>query len=211
MKDRRARLLAVLAALSPASAHAAEPEFDPASVDVVDAIECRLEAPAYNGFAWALNGEDKLAERKQWRKIESANPFLSEYELPAPITVAGHYVTRRVAFTSTGVAAILDLPDPNVLGTELGIANELSADPMIEALVASGKATRAEIEAEITFRKFLGQKVLSDTQKPPEGDESFGFHTVISLNVSNVTSHPGKTLYGCSYKMELTDKDGKRL
>ncbi len=188
-----------------------EPVFDPTSVNVVDAIECRLKAPAYNGFAWALNGDEKLADRMQWRKIESGNPFLGEYELPATITVAGHYATQRIAFTSSGVVAVLDLPDPNVLGTELGIANELSADPLIEALVAAGKATRAEGEAEIQFRKFLGQQILSDTQEPPQDGESFGFRTVISRNVSNVTSHPDKTLYGCSYKMELTDKDGKRL
>jgi hypothetical protein len=203
--------LSTAAAPAPGAAQAEEPEFNPASVSVVDAIECRLQAPVYNGFAWALNGEEKLVERMHWTKIENDNPFLSEYDLPEPITVAGHYSTRRVAFTSTGVLAVLDLPDPGVLGAELKIENEMSADPMIEAIVASGKATRAEVEAEITFRKFLGQKIVSDTQRPPEGDDSFGDHTVISLNVSNVTSHPGKTFYGCSYKMELTDKDGNPL
>lgn len=197
--------------LAASAVQAEEPEFDPATVSVVDAIECRLQAPAYNGFAWALNGEAKLADRLHWKRIESDNPFLNEYELPEAITVAGHYTTRRVAFTSTGVVAILDLPDPNVLGAELKIENEMSPDPMIEAIVASGKATRAEVDAEIKFRKFLGQKILSDTQRPPEDGDSFGDHTVISLNVSNVTSHPDKTLYGCSYKMELTDKDGKPL
>lgn len=212
---RRALAAALLAGLAcspaPSAAQAEEPAFDPASVDLVDAIECRLEAPVYNGFAWAITGEDKLAERKGWKKIKSDNPFLYEYEIPAPITVGRHHTTRRVAFTSTGVVAILDLPDPNVLGAELKIDNEMSPDPMIEALVASGKATRAEVETEIKFRKFLGQKIVSDTKRPPTDDDSFGDHTVISLNVSNVTSHPDKTLYGCSYKIELTDKEGNPL
>lgn len=204
-------MLAILGAATAARAAEAEAEFDPASVDVVDAIECRLDAPAYNGFAMALNGEEKLAERKQWRRIKNDNPFLNEYELPAPITLAGHYATQRIAFTSTGVLAVLDLPDPGVLAAELGIANQMSPDPLIEALVAAGKATRAEIEARITFRKFLGEKIVSDRLEPPQDGETFGVHTVISRNVSNVTSHPDKTLYGCSYKVELTDKDGKPL
>jgi hypothetical protein len=34
-----------------------EEHFDPNSIDIVDAIECRLDARAYTGFALALNAK----------------------------------------------------------------------------------------------------------------------------------------------------------
>ena len=50
---------------------------------------------------------------------------------------------------------------------------------------------------EIKFRKFLGERVISDVADPADG-ETFRARTTIALNVSNVVTHPGKTLYGCS-------------
>lgn len=191
-------------------AKAAEEPFDPNRVDIADAIECRLEAPAYNGFAFALNGEEKIAEKRRWVRIDSRNSFMNEYELPAPITVAGHYSTRRIAFTASGVLAILDLADPAVIAREQGIENVLNPGPLIDATIASGKATRAEIDA-MKFRKFLGEKVTVDRTGLPAAGETFGMHTVIARNVSNTTTHPGKTFYGCTYRIELIDKDGKPL
>ncbi|RSV40675.1 hypothetical protein CA234_11245 [Sphingomonas sp. ABOLE] len=70
--------------------------------------------------------------------------------------------------------------------------------------------TRAQAEAEIKFRKFLGERVISDVTDPADGDH-FRAHTRIALNVSNATTHPGKTLYGCSYKIDLLDKEGNPL
>ncbi|MEO8373724.1 MAG: hypothetical protein ABI471_00760 [Sphingomonas bacterium] len=78
-------------------------------------------------------------------------------------------------------------------------------------MVASGKATRAEIEAATRSRKFLGEKILVDRTEPPTAGESFGTHTIIGPNVSNATTHPGKTFYGCSYRIELIGKDGQPL
>jgi hypothetical protein len=34
---------------------------------------------------------------------------------------------------------------------------------------------------------------------------------IIGRNVSNATTHPGKTFYGCSYRIELIGKDGQPL
>lgn len=42
-------------------------------------------------------------------------------------------------------------------------------------------------------------------------DDSFGTRTIIARSISNVASHPGKTLYGCSYRIELLDRDGNPL
>ena len=204
-------LLAALSAaiLLEASAHAERA--DPERIDVVDAIECRLDAPDYNGFALALNGEEKIAAKRRWVPIKTKNFLMNEYELPSPITVAGHYSTRRIALTSSGVLAILDLADPAVLAREQGVENAADPNPLIEAMIASGKATRQEIEAATRSRKFLGEKILVDRTQRPGAEESLGTHTVIGRNISNVSTHPGKTLYGCSYRIEFIDKDGKPL
>lgn len=209
---------ALLAALLPAASFAASmqdtasaaDDFDPSTVDVKDAIECRLEAPAYNSFAMAISGEEKLAAKRQWKAVKSPNFLMQEYELPTPIVVSGTYSTRRIAFTSTGVLAILDQPDPAVIAGKEQIENAMPADGLVDALVASGKVTRAQAEAEIKFRKFIGERVIRDVTDPADGDH-FRARTRIALNVSNVATHPGKTLYGCSYKIELLDKDGNPL
>ena len=210
---RQAVVLLLLAA-SPAPASDGA-DFDPAKVDIADAINCHLGAPSYNAFAWALSGEEKLAERFGWRRIESPNPFLAEYELPQPVLVTGTWSTRRIAFSSSGIMAILDLADPARIAREEGIVNALDSDAAIaeiaSAVQAAGVATRDEVEAETPFRKFLGQRILADVTEPANEPGGLGTHTVIARSISNVTSHPGKTLYGCSYRIELLDRDGKPL
>ncbi|HXH15719.1 MAG TPA: hypothetical protein VNJ10_06265 [Sphingomonas sp.] len=192
--------------------HAAEdPARDPTDISEVDAIECRLDVPSYNGFAFAIQGEERIAATRHWKKIESKNPFMNEYELPAPITVAGTYSTRRLGMTASGIVAILDLPDPAVLARREGIANALDATPFVESVVASGKASRAEAEGSVAFRKFLGEKLISDTVERPAEGQMFGAHFRITRNVSNISSHPGKTLYGCNYALEVIGKDGEPL
>lgn len=204
-----AALVATLTLATPL--RAAEEPVDPNSIDIVDAIECRLDAPAYMGFALALNGEEKIAAKRHWVRVATKNAFMNEYDLPAPITVAGHYSTRRIAFTASGVLAMLDLADPNGLAREQGIENAVDPSPLLEAMIASGKATPADIAAATTSRKFLGEKIVVDRTEAPAAGESFGAHIVVSRNVSNVTTHPGKTFYGCSYRIEVIGKDGEPL
>jgi len=201
---------AMMVMVEPALAQDDE-DFDPAKVDIVDAINCHVDARTYNGFALSVGGDDGEAKRRHWRKMVTGNAFLDEYELPEAIAVTGTYTTRRIAFSSSGVLAILDLADPAQLAKAEGIANAADPEPLIAELVASGKATRAEIEADMPFRKFLGEQVLVDVTELPTDGESFGAHTVIARTISNVTTHPGKALYGCSYRRELIDKEGKPL
>lgn len=208
----RALFLAAALMLMARPAHAQDNEdFDPADVSIVDAINCHLDAPTYNGFAFSVGGDDGEARRRHWRKVATGNAFLDEYELPEPIAVTGTYTTRRIAFSSTGVLAILDLSDPAPLAKAEGIANAADPEPLIAEIVASGKATRAAIEADLPFRKFLGERVMVDVTELPADGESFGAHTTIARTISNVTTHRGKTLYGCSYRIELIDKEGKPL
>jgi hypothetical protein len=186
-------------------------ELEPEQISQVDAIACRLDAQSYQRFAFAVEGEEQIAKKRGWRKVSSANPLLLEFDLPAPITVAETYRTRRIAFTADGILAILDLADPNVIAAKENIENTMSAEPMIAAIVASGKATRAEAEAMIQFRKFLGEHVVQDVTEPAPEKGGYGSRTVIAHTISNVTTHPGKTLYGCSYRMEILDDNGAPL
>jgi hypothetical protein len=97
------RMKPLLLALAMLAADPA-PEPDPAAVDVADAIGCKLDAPTYTGFALALasGGPDAPDAKKGWRKVDSHNPYMNEYALPAPITVAGHYSTTHIGFTASG-------------------------------------------------------------------------------------------------------------
>lgn len=224
------RLLPLFLLLSATPAMATDDEdFDPSDVSVVDAINCHLDVPTYTAFAFAIDGKDGLAARLGWRKIETDNPFLAEFELTKPELITGHWSTRRVAFSSTGVLAILDVPDPGEIARAEEIANELetsltdeeladaAAEASPEALAAAKLAVggansdRNDVEPRAVFRKFLGQRVLADVTLPAKADDNFGTRTVIARSISNVTSHPGKTLYGCSYRIELLDRDGKPL
>jgi hypothetical protein len=191
--------------------YADTPNSGPADTSEVDAINCRLDVPGYMRFAMAIDGEEKLAQKRHWKRIASRNAIMHEYKLPQPITVAATYSTRRIAFTGNAILAILDLPDPTTVARSEQIDNAMSAEPMIDALVATGKMTRAQAEAAVPFRKFLGERILKDVTEPAETNESYGSHMIVARTISNATTHPGKTFYGCSYRFEMLDKDGAPL
>lgn len=200
-------LVAILALTAPSEDAASDPD----QVREIDAIECRLDVPRYNGFALAIEGEEKLAAKRHWKKLPSPNPLMAEYQLPAPITVAGRYRTQRIAFTSDAILAILDQPDPAVIATPMKIANHMDAAPLLEQMLASGQATRAQLDGAIKFRKFMGERIVSDVTEPAADGEGFGAHFTVVQTVSNTTTHPAKTLVGCAYRMQILDKDGNPL
>ncbi|MCD2324794.1 hypothetical protein LQ953_12295 [Sphingomonas sp. IC-56] len=187
-----------------------ETEADPAQVAEIDAINCRLDVPSYMSFAMAVRGKDGIARKRGWKQIGSDAGFLLEYQLPAPITVAGHR-TQRIAFSGDSILAVLDVADPAVVARPEQIANEFDIEPLIAELVASGKATRAQVEAEFKFRKFGGQRILKNETEPARESESFRSRMEVARTISNAATHPGKTLYGCAYRMEVLDKDGAPL
>ncbi|MFE0017219.1 hypothetical protein ACFWXH_20385 [Mesorhizobium sp. NPDC059054] len=155
---------------------AAAQEFDPAALDLPALVECRADVPTYNGLAFWLTGEPEAAGELGWRKVDSGNPFLSQYELEKPLTVFGTE-TKALVFTSSGPMAVLE----GVTATDL--ARKLGIEPMIS-----------------TEQKFLGEKVILEKTETSEG---VTLATRVSLNVSTVESHPGKVLAGCSYKIEV--------
>lgn len=197
-------------ALTLALQRADTPNIGLAATSEVDAINCRLDVPSYMQFAIAIDGEEKLAHTRHWKRVASRNAFLNEYQLPQAIVV-GAYSTRRIAFTSNAIVAILDLPDPATLARAENVENAMDATPMIDALVATGKMTRAQAEAAVPFRKFMGERILKDVTEPAGQGESYGSHSVVARTISNATTHPGKTFYGCSYRFEMLDKDGAPL
>ncbi|EQB15368.1 hypothetical protein [Novosphingobium lindaniclasticum] len=213
---RLLRLLAPFAAailvLAPSALQAEEEEdFDPARISEVDAIECRLDVPTYTGFAMSLSEEDSPADARGWKKVASKSPAILLYELPAPITVAGRYDTRRIAFSSSGIFALLDLPDPAPLAKEQQIENAMDTNALIDALAASGKVTRAEAEKEIKFRKFLGEKLIREDTEPAKDKDGYGLNTKVTRTISTSVPYAGKTFYGCTYRMEVLDGDGNPL
>ena len=200
---RRAFLGLALVCASPGQA---DDDFDPITVDVADAINCHIDARTYNRFALSLGSdEDKGAARRKWRKIKGTNPFMNEYRLPKPIPITGEYATDHIALTSSGIMAVLDLVDPAGLAKSEAIANAADATSLLDGFVEDGVLTPNEAKAMPRTNKFLGKRVLVDeTERDDRLDLSF--HTEIKRVISTVTSHPGKTLYGCSYKIEIQDE-----
>ena len=166
-----------VACLSAASATAEEQEFDPLAVDVAEALECRLDPRTYNGFALTLGSDDSGYQARGWKRQESNNSFLSQYELPEPVIVAGHS-TRTIVFSSSAIMAVLDID-----------IKELAHHETIENVMGNGQ-------------KFLGERVISSKT---ETDDGLTFTATVKRVLSNVTSHPGKALLGCSYAVEIKD------
>ena len=82
---------------------------------------------------------------------------------------------------SGGVVALLDLPDPRPLAKQLAL--ETAIDTPAKAM--------------------FGKEVRSEDVRDPASGKVWIDSAV--LNVSNVSSHPGKTLAGCSYSQDLPE------
>lgn len=171
----RSLLLASCVALTlPVAAHA-----QAGATDLASLIECRGDIAGLTALAPAL--EDPLkAVALGWQPLSQTNMFMTEYRLASPIRVFGHG-TDHIAFTGSSVMAILDLPDPRPLASELGL--ETAIDTPAKAMF--GKELRSEESRDAESGQVLIESVV--------------------LNVSNVSSHPGKTLVGCSYSLDLPE------
>lgn len=185
MKYRSVLFLSLIALGGPCFAQTEE-DFDPLGIAVEDAINCVLTPQEYNGFALTLSSEEQGYKARGWTKQDSGNPFLSQYELPEPIAIAGH-PTRTIVFSSIGVLAVLDVAETQGLAEEEGIENVFGAST-----------------------KFLGERTISSSV---EEDAKLGMRFVATVKraVSNVTSHPGKTLVGCSYSIDMEPMEEESL
>jgi len=175
-----ALLLAALLLFAPAS-HAQTAEQDPSKIDLAKLIECTTyDVPSYNNFALWLTGPERTTVMKQFgiSELPSDNPFLREFQLSSPVTVFGRQ-THRIAFASTGPLAVLDEADPHPLAKQFGVTASVDQP-----------------------NKFLGEKIILSRKDQQENSDTV-LETRISLNVSTVDTHPGKTLAGCSYSIEV--------
>lgn len=163
-----------LALLCPA--HAAPRGAAAAPPDLAALIECR---GSYEGFMALLpiQADPLAALALGWRPQAQVNPFMVEYRLNTPVTVFGHS-SDHIAFAGDAVLAVLDLAEPRVLARQLHL--ETGIDTPQKALF--GLEVRAE---EVPARDGAGPWIESAV-----------------INVSNVDSHPGKTLAGCSYSLD---------
>lgn len=171
--------LALLSLFSSAAASAVEasdtPTLDASRIDLPRLISCQ-DSPE-NFLRLAIATQDPLqAVALGWRPLPQTNMFMSEYALTQPITVLGHR-TEHIAFAGSSVMAVLDLPDPRPLARELQLETALDTPE----------------------KAMFGKEVLSESFVDPDGLAQVRSAV---LNVSNVTSHPGKTLLGCTYSID---------
>jgi hypothetical protein len=94
--------------------------------------------------------------------------------LPEPITVYG-YTTKKIAFTSAGIMAVVDENDPR----------QAAEKPHLDVVHQAGT-------------KILATKTISESK--PETIGEMKVWQKISRDLSTVDSHPNKMLVGCTYK-----------
>ena len=172
-----ARALLALASTIPAAvAQDSAPAAAAPGHDLSAVLECRAGQADFMAYLPVLRDPLK-AIALGWRPLPQANPFMVEYRLNTPVSVFGRE-SDHIAFAGDGVVAVLDLADPRVLARELQL--ETGIDTPQKALF--GREARAQ-----------------DVAGP---DGSPGWVETAVINVSNVDSHPGKTLAGCSYSLD---------
>jgi hypothetical protein len=163
----------------PAAAETNPDAFDATAIDLPAYIECRAaDIAAYQGFARHLaENEDAVEQALGLTEENSGNPMLKQYRLTKPITVFGRRADR-IAFTASGVMALLAETDPHPIAKEIGV------EPAFDRP-----------------GKYLGEKIVSEKEERIDTDTRF--RSRIALNVSTVDSHPGRTLTGCTYSVEV--------
>ena len=179
MSHRLPAALLLAATLSVAAAIRAQEAQDPAPAALPDLsalLECRLGYTDFMAYMPVLQDPLK-AVALGWRPQPQANPFMLDYRLNTPVTVFGRQ-TDHIAFAGDGVVAVLDLADPRVLAREL----------------------KLETGVDTPNKAIFGLEAHAEEVVGPDGLPGWIESAVI--NVSNVDSHPGKTLAGCSYSLD---------
>lgn len=169
-----------------------------APLDIVKALTCEITAPAYFGFAMNLGDLDAGYRSRGWSKQESGTPFLSQYRLPRPIEVAG-YRTSTIVFSGSGIAAVLDVADPATVAKPLGVVNTIMSREAAAAALGLTPQQAAQLPPVTSFR---GERLVLDTTEKNAGVR---LRTRIVQSVANDDAHPGTTLLGCAYNIEVLD------
>lgn len=147
------------------------------SIDLPALIECRGSVADHAALAAALATPlDAVAHGLQ--PLPQTNPFMTEYRPARTLTVFGQ-PAEQIAVAGASIMAVLDLPDPRPLAATL----------KLDAAVDQPD-------------KFMaGRELVSrDVTDPVTGEAQI---ESIILSLSTVQSHPGKTLAGCTYSLDL--------
>ncbi|KRG41226.1 hypothetical protein ARC78_11575 [Stenotrophomonas pictorum JCM 9942] len=151
------------------------------AIDLPALIECRQSVSDFTALAPIANDPLK-AVALGWRPLPQGNLFMAEYRLNTPITVFGRRADH-IAMAGATIVAILDLPDPRELARELDL--ESAVDTPDKAMFGRELVSRDVIDAR------TGEALIES----------------VILSVSNVKSHPGKTLAGCTYSLDIPAED----
>ncbi|WP_315389126.1 hypothetical protein [uncultured Stenotrophomonas sp.] len=171
-------LLAVVLAVAAAPARSAPAATDSTPrLDLAALIECRQRVADYDAVA-AVVADPLKAVANGMAPLPQTNQFMSEFRLASPITVFGQRV-EYLTVSGPSIMAILDVGDPRPLAK--GLALEDGVD---------------------NPDKFMaGREVVArDVTDPRTGEPMI---ESIILSVSTVKTHPGKTLAGCTYSLDL--------
>ena len=146
-------------------------------IDLPALIECRQSVSEFSALAPIANDPLK-AIALGWRPLPQGNLFMAEYMLNNPITVFGHSADH-IAMAGGTIIAVLDMPDPRPLAKQLELETGYDAPDKFMA----------------------GRELVSRDVNDAKTGEAL-IESVI-LGVSTVKSHPGKTLAGCTYSLDL--------
>lgn len=152
-----------------------------AALDLPALIECRQGAAEHAALA-PLLADPLKAVAQGLQPLPQGNPFMSEYRLARPIAVFGT-TTEQVAVAGASILAVLDQADPRPLAKRLELETGYDQDGKFMA----------------------GRELVSrDVTDPKSGEAQI---ESIILSVSTVASHPGKTLAGCTYSLDLPEEE----
>ncbi len=152
-----------------------------APLDLAALIECRQGLAEYNAVAPVV-ADPLKAVANGLQPLPQSNPFMSEFRLATPVTVFGQQ-TEYIAVAGASIMAILDLADPRPMAKRLALEDGVD-----------------------TPDKFMaGRELVSrDVTDPTTGEPMI--ESVI-LSLSTVKTHPGKTLAGCTYSLDLPPEE----
>ncbi|HFK2919435.1 TPA: hypothetical protein ACGY72_000579 [Stenotrophomonas maltophilia] len=154
----------------------------PASaLDLPALIECRQGVADQAALA-PLLADPLKAVAQGLQPLPQGNQFMSEYRLAQPISVFGER-TEHVAVAGSSIMAILDHADPRPLARRLALETGYDQDGKFMA----------------------GRELVS--RDVTDADSGEARIESIILSVSTVASHPGKTLAGCTYSLDLPEEE----
>jgi hypothetical protein len=154
---------------------------DAAPLDLAALIECRKSVSDYDAVAPVV-ADPLKAVANGLQPLPQTNQFMTEFRLAAPITVFGERA-EYITVAGASIMAILDLADPRPLAKRLALEDGVD-----------------------TPEKFMaGRELVSRDVTDPRTGEALIESVILSL--STVKSHPGKTLAGCTYSLDLPPED----